>query len=56
MNDYIDVVTYQSIEERIKNGKWRSMENLKAEYRKYSYIVYDECHYFAVDSIYNTST
>lgn len=56
VGDCIDVETYQSIEEKIKNYKGKNLEELKKEYKEYTYVVYDECHYFAVDSTYNTYT
>lgn len=56
VNAYIDVVTYQSVEEKIKKGTQESLRKLDERFQEYSYVVYDECHYFDVDSTYNTST
>lgn len=56
VNNYIDVVTYQSIEDKLKKSTEEDLEILRNNYSEYSYVVYDECHYFDVDSTYNTST
>lgn len=50
---YIKVVTYQSIEKEMQIG---AFDNIKKEYGQYDYIVYDECHYFLIDSTFNTNT
>lgn len=50
MSNYIDIVTYQSIEQSIKNCfllNWLQC---------YGIVVYDECHYFYNDSNFNTYT
>ena len=51
VQNYITVLTYQSIEKILKEdigkAKWFS---------QFSYIVYDECHYFYADSNFNTNT
>lgn len=53
LNNYISIMTYQSLEERLKKGEAQS---LYCELYRYQYIVYDECHYFISDSTFNTST
>lgn len=59
----IRVETYQNIERRICYGecnenracKYYGFEKVK-EYEEYDCVVCDECHYFLVDSNYNTNT
>lgn len=47
--DYIKIETYQNIEKYLKAGTM-----IKA--KDYYYVVYDECHYFYSDSLFNTTT
>lgn len=54
LQNYISVYTYQYIEGKLKTPYQR--EQLKNELGQYFYIVYDECHYFYMDSNFNTNT
>lgn len=51
-NDYIDVMTYQSLEYRENNNLY----TLPIEWNKYKYIICDEYHYFLTDSSMNPNT
>lgn len=53
LNNYISIRTYQSLESDLKG---REPEKAIYELEKYSYVVYDECHYFLADSNFNTNT
>lgn len=55
IQNYIEVNTYQSIEEMIKSNPF-NFNNYRRNFHQYAYVVYDECHYFDTDSIYNTNT
>lgn len=50
---HIEFMTYQMIESGLKNGK---LNDLLRYFNKFSYIVYDEAHYFYTDSNFNTYT
>lgn len=50
---YIEVVTYQSIEQGVLNGQTKDYE---CNWKNVKYIIYDECHYFYADSQFNTYT
>lgn len=52
MNDHICVMTYQSIEGAIKNNPNGLINRLEG----FHIVVYDECHYFYMDSNFNTDT
>lgn len=54
VKNYITVSTYQSIESQIQN--YDKCKQIEERLREYSYIVYDECHYFYADSNFNTNT
>lgn len=57
ISDFIEVMTYQKIEEELKNQYSQESGILShLMYEHYKYIIYDECHYFSVDSTYNTFT
>lgn len=51
--NYISVWTYQEIEEKLKKSPstW-----LDAQLAPYAVAVFDECHYFCVDSVFNPAT
>lgn len=51
-NDYIDVMTYQSLEYKENNY----LTTLPIKWEKYKYIVCDEYHYFLTDSSMNPNT
>lgn len=53
MRDYIEVMTYQSIEESLQCGRHKDIIDYL---NKFTYAVYDEVHYFYSDSTYNTFT
>lgn len=56
-SSYIKILTYQSIEQDIKKCTNCYGYQQQINYMMpYSYIVYDECHYFDMDSLYNTCT
>lgn len=46
ITDYIKAVSYQYIEENLRNNK-----NL--DFSNYKYIIYDEAHYFTTDCVFN---
>lgn len=52
MKDHIEIKTYQSIEQAILNNQFEVLNKLK----EYSYVIYDECHYFYNDANFNTYT
>lgn len=52
VQNYITVLTYQSIERRLKDSIQQEVNWLKS----FWYVVYDECHYFYSDANFNTST
>lgn len=52
----IDVWTYQELEHRLISGGRKAENELVDHFKKYVYIVLDECHYFLLDSTFNTST
>jgi len=52
VTEYIEVMTYQSIEERIQYD----FEGIKNKLNGFHIVVYDECHYFYMDSNFNTHT
>lgn len=52
-NQNIRIMTYQEIEYELKFGQG---DALGRYLRGYYYIVYDECHYFLSDSIFNPAT
>ena len=47
IGEIVSVDTYQALEERMKKGKEENFAN---------YVVFDECHYWLSDSIFNTNT
>jgi hypothetical protein len=53
LQDYISIRTYQEIEEGLKMG---DAQQLKEALSRFRYVVYDECHYFRVDSTFNPAT
>jgi superfamily II DNA or RNA helicase len=53
LNRYISIRTYQEIEEQLKMGR---TQQLDGELSQFGYVVYDECHYFRVDSTFNPAT
>lgn len=54
--ELIDVWTYQKLEKKLVNNGRKVADKLIEEFKKYAYVVLDECHYFLLDSNYNTST
>lgn len=52
VDEYICVMTYQSIEGAIKNDPDELIKRLSV----FDIVVYDECHYFYMDSNFNTNT
>lgn len=61
VKDFIKIETYQNIENQCKKPNpftlFRTLEYRQNRYtQRYAFTVYDECHYFLSDSIYNTST
>lgn len=58
IEDFIEVRTYQSIEHMLQENTFNGYTNYLCNtfYQKFSYVVYDECHYFSVDSTFNTLT
>ncbi|MCI8465377.1 MAG: DEAD/DEAH box helicase family protein, partial [Lachnospiraceae bacterium] len=52
IEDYITITTYQNIERGLK----KNFENIIHFLEKFSWVVYDECHYFYTDSTFNTNT
>lgn len=58
IEDFIEVRTYQSIERMLQENTFNGYANHLCNkfYQKFSYVVYDECHYFSVDSTFNTLT
>lgn len=53
IRDYITIKTYQNIEMQLKSGKYYELTKRLCNF---TYVVYDECHYFYSDSNFNTST
>lgn len=53
LKEYINIVTYQSIEMRVLKGE---LNSAVVDLNGYSTIVFDECHYFYTDSGFNTNT
>lgn len=53
IEDYIRVMTYQSIEKSIKSN---SSKDIIEFLKLFNWVVYDECHYFYMDSDFNTNT
>lgn len=50
---FIEVWTYQSIEQQIKQGNNAWLQN---QLSRFSFIIFDECHYFLEDSLFNPAT
>lgn len=57
IDDFIEIMTYQKIEKELKST-YSANSNVLYHLMNtpYKYIIYDECHYFSVDSTYNTFT
>lgn len=53
INDYINITTYQYIENIMLLENPRDIYNFVS---KFDICIYDECHYFYSDSLYNTYT
>ena len=53
VSSLISVRTYQEIEDVLKRG---AAENLYKQMAQFNITVYDECHYFMVDSVFNPAT
>ncbi len=53
MDEYIKVYTYQNIEQRLRGANY---DKIIKELEGFDYVVYDECHYFHNDALFNTST
>ena len=53
ISEWISVWTYQTIEKRIISGK---IEGLISQEKRYKIVIYDECHYFLADSLFNPAT
>lgn len=53
MDAYIKVYTYQNIEQRLRGANY---DKIIKELEGFDYVVYDECHYFHNDALFNTST
>lgn len=53
IGNYISVWTYQTIEEYLKKNKWTWLDT---QFRNYTVAVFDECHYFCADSVFNPAT
>lgn len=53
LGDYLHISTYHYYEQRLKLNDVR---NCIVEMGRYTYVVYDECHYFYTDSNFNTYT
>ena len=53
IENYIKVVTYQSVEEALKGNR---RQELEFKCSQFGYAVYDECHYFLSDSTFNPAT
>lgn len=63
VEDFITIETYQSVESQCKDSKTFSLHRELTYGRPgrvyepdYAYTVYDECHYFLSDSLYNSAT
>lgn len=53
IGDYITITTYRNIETGLKKDR---PENIIRFLKKFSWVIYDECHYFYTDSTFNTNT
>jgi len=56
IENYVTVRTYQSIEKNLNEKNNYALRYNIEELKTYSYVVYDECHYFYSDSNFNTNT
>lgn len=52
----IKVSTYQHLEEQYSKMVASNNEEYLKEFRGFTYIIADECHYFSLDALYNTRT
>lgn len=52
-SDFLKIKTYQSVEKSILEG---GLEKIYYEMRGMDIVVYDECHYFYTDALFNTNT
>lgn len=54
---FFEIRTYQSIEEKFLKGNRKEELDVPIPWlENFDYVVYDECHYFYVDSMFNTNT
>ena len=56
VSSMIEVMTYQTIEQKLLRQDQCEIGFLINKLNQYTFVVYDECHYFYTDSTFNTNT
>ena len=56
VSSMIEVMTYQTIEQKLLRQDRGEIGFLINKLNQYTFVVYDECHYFYTDSTFNTNT